>query len=29
VSPLIAGSLALFGDRHRPPAPVRPVAYAG
>lgn len=29
VSPLIAGSLALFGDRHRPADPVRPVAYAG
>jgi hypothetical protein len=29
VSPLIAASLALFGDRHRPPNPVRPVAYAG
>jgi hypothetical protein len=29
VSPLLAGSLALYGDRHRPPAPVRPQAYAG
>jgi hypothetical protein len=29
VSPLIAGALALYGDRHRPPAPVRPVVYAG
>ena len=29
VSPLIAASLALWGDRHRPPDPVRPVAYAG
>jgi hypothetical protein len=29
VSPLIAGSLALYGTRHRPAAPVRPVVYAG
>jgi hypothetical protein len=29
VSPLIAASLALYGDRHRPADPVRPVAYAG
>jgi hypothetical protein len=29
VSPLVAGTLALYGDRHRPPNPVRPVAYAG
>jgi len=29
VSPLLAASLALFGDAHRPAAPVRPVVYAG
>jgi hypothetical protein len=29
VSPLIAGSLALDGDRHRAAAPVRPVTYVG
>jgi len=29
VAPLVAGSLALWGHTHRPPAPVRPVAYAG
>jgi hypothetical protein len=29
VSPLLAASLALYGDSHRTPAPVRPVAYAG
>jgi phage terminase large subunit-like protein len=29
VSPLIAASLALYGDAHRPAAAVRPVAYAG
>lgn len=29
VSPLVAASLALLGDRHRPADPVRPVAYAG
>lgn len=27
VSPLVAGSLALFGDRHRAPAPGRPAIY--
>jgi hypothetical protein len=27
VSPLIAASLALFGHRHRPPAPGRPAVY--
>jgi hypothetical protein len=29
VCPLTAGSLALWADRHRPPAPVRPVVTAG
>ena len=29
VSPLVAASLALFGDRHRPPDPVRPLTYVG
>ena len=29
VAPLGAGSLALWADGRRPPAPVRPVAYAG
>jgi hypothetical protein len=28
VSPLVAASLALFGDRHRTPAPARPRVYA-
>jgi hypothetical protein len=27
VSPLVAASLALYGDRHRPPAPGRPAVY--
>jgi len=27
VSPLVAASLALFGDRHRPPNPGRPAVY--
>jgi hypothetical protein len=27
VSPLIAASLALYGDRHRPPSPGRPAVY--
>jgi hypothetical protein len=27
VSPLVAGSLALFGDRHRAPTPARPAVY--
>jgi len=29
VSPLVAASLALFGDRHRPADPVRPLTYVG
>jgi hypothetical protein len=29
VAPLVAGSVALWADGRRPPAPVRPVAYAG
>jgi hypothetical protein len=29
ISPLVAASLALWADRHRPPAPVRPVVTAG
>jgi hypothetical protein len=29
ISPLTAGSLALWADRHRPPAAVRPVVTAG
>jgi len=29
VSPLIGGTLALYGHQHRPAEPVRPIAYAG
>lgn len=29
VSPLVAASLAVWAHQHRPPAPVRPIAYAG
>jgi hypothetical protein len=29
VSPVTAATLALWAHRHRPPAPVRPVVYAG
>jgi hypothetical protein len=28
VSPLLAASLALYGDAHRTPAPARPAVYA-